>query len=219
MLFFRLLKEHANVYALCNAYSNVLFNFNALMYALKFKIFCNEHNMHACSFGAVIFVGDQRSWITTFRNYPSTRDSAIKTNIVHKRLQFDIHQIGGIDFIFPKINLNEIDDVRNATRSMKDFIEQRRYLEVRMLFLFNYMSPKTRQVLICLSAANIDTTLVSFMPGLLTEALYLQVCSYLNVRTKIVSSRCLDDADITSILENIFDDSHLIELFASFRIA
>jgi hypothetical protein len=37
MLFFQLLKEHANVYALCNAYSNVLFNFNALMYAIKFQ--------------------------------------------------------------------------------------------------------------------------------------------------------------------------------------
>ena len=37
MLFFQLLKEHANVYALRNAYSNVLFYFYALMYALKFQ--------------------------------------------------------------------------------------------------------------------------------------------------------------------------------------
>ena len=37
MLFFRLLKEHANVYALCNAYSNVLLKINALMYALILK--------------------------------------------------------------------------------------------------------------------------------------------------------------------------------------
>ena len=175
--------------------------------------------MHACSFGAVIFVGNQRSWITTFQNYLSTNDSAIEANISHKRLQGNIYQVGGIDFIFPKINLNEIDDVISATMSMKDFIEQRRYLEVHMLFLFNYMSPKMRQVLIYLSAANIDTTLISFVPGPLTEPLYFQVCSYLNVRTKMVSKRCLDDADITSILENIFDDSHLIELFASFRIA
>ena len=175
--------------------------------------------MHACSFGAVIFVGNQRSWITTFRNYLSTSNSSIETNIVHKRLQIDIHQIGGIDFIFPKTNLNEIDEVISATRSMKDFVEQRRYLEAHMLFLFNYMSPKMRQVLLCLSAANIDTTLVSFMPGLLTEPLYFQVCSYLNFRTKIVTNRCLDGADITSILGNIFHDSHLIELFASFRIA
>ena len=36
-MLFLLLKEHANVQALRNAYSNVLFNFNTLMYALKFQ--------------------------------------------------------------------------------------------------------------------------------------------------------------------------------------
>ena len=48
MLFFRLLKEHANVYALCNAYSNVLLNFNALMYALKSQSILACVNMRRC---------------------------------------------------------------------------------------------------------------------------------------------------------------------------
>ena len=172
--------------------------------------------MQASSFGAVILLGNQPLWISAFRDYLHQCGGTI-TNPTHNGLTMTIYQTGGIDFIFPNVNLNELYEVNGAASKLKDFIQQKLYLEVHMLFFLNYMSPKFHQVLAFLSAAEIDIGIVSLIPGIATEEMYVQVCRELNLRPHFVNQRGLDPDGIKIILRTIFDTDmkHLFELFES----
>ena len=172
--------------------------------------------MKAYSFGAVILLGNQSSWISDFRHYLH-RCGGIITNPTHHRLAMTIYQTGGIDYIFPKVDLNDTDDVSRAASKIKDYIQHKLYLEVHMIFFLNYMSPKFHQVLAFLSATDIGTGIVSFKPCVATESLYLQVCAELYLRSHIVSKQELDVDEIKSILRGVFDTDlgTLVELLES----
>jgi hypothetical protein len=131
-----------------------------------------------------------------------------------------IYRTGGIDFIFPKVNLNDVDDVYRAASKIKDFMQHKLYLEVRMVFFLRYMSPKFHQVLAFLSAAKIDTGIVSLKPGVATESLYYQVCTELSLRRHIVRKQELDVDEIKSIIRGVFDTDlgTLVELLESFTV-
>ena len=172
--------------------------------------------MQAYSFGAVILLGNQRSWISAFQHYLHRCGGTI-TNPTHHRLAMEIYQTGGIDFIFPKVNLNDIDVVSWATSKIKDYTQHKLYLEVHMVFFLKNMSPKFHQVLTFLSAADIDTDIVTFKPSVATESLYFQVCTELRLRSHIVSKQELDVDEIKSIIRGVFDTDlgTLVELLES----
>jgi len=174
--------------------------------------------MQASSFGAVVLLGNQHLWIENFRVYLHSRGGVI-TNPVYRRLEMTIYQFGGIDFIFPNVDLNEIVEVRRATNKIKDFIGERLYLEFHLLFFLNYMSPKFQQVLQFLSCAEIDIDLVSLRPGTATETLYFQTCVDLNIKTHIISEKVLRCEDMKRIIRNVFSNlGSLIELFESCNV-
>lgn len=173
--------------------------------------------MQASSFGAVILLGNQHLWISAFRDYLHSCSPTI-TNPTHKRLSMTIYQTGGIDFVFPDVDLNEISEVGSATSKLKDFIQYKHYLNAHMLFFLNYMSPKFHQVLSFLSVAEIDTHLVSLSPGKWTETLYFEVCRELNLRTHIVRKKVMGTHEVKLIIRALLDDMNLetlLELFES----
>lgn len=159
--------------------------------------------MQSHSFGTMILLGNQ-SWISVFKQYLHCCGSTI-TNPTHNRLDMTIYQTGGIDYIFPKVNLNDIDDVSRAASKIKDFIKHKFYLEEHMIFFLNYMSPKFHQVLAFLSTSEIDTCIVSLKPCAATESLYFQVCRELSLRIHIVRKQELDD-EIKTIIRGAFDN-------------
>ena len=175
--------------------------------------------MQAYSFGAVILLGNQNSWISAFRHYLHCCGGTI-TNPTHDRLAMTIYQTGGIDFIFPKVNLNDVDDVNRAASKIKAYIATKLYLEVHMVFFLNYMSPKFHQVLAFLSSAEIGTVIVSLKPSVANESLYFQVCRELSLRKHIVKNQELNVDEIKSIIRGVFETNlrTLVELFESFAV-
>jgi hypothetical protein len=117
-----------------------------------------------------------------------------------------IYQTVGIDFIFPKVNLNDIDDVSMAVSKIKDFIRHKFYLEAHMIFFLKYMSPKFHQVLAFLTASEIDTCIVSLKPCAVTESLFFQVCTELSFRIHFVRKLELEVDEIKSIIRDVFDN-------------
>lgn len=174
--------------------------------------------MQASSFGAVIVLGNQAKWITAFREFLQKIDGSIVTNPTYNRLKMTVYRAGGIDFIFPEVNLNDINEIITASTKLRAYVNTQRYIESHLLFFLNYMSLKFYQVLVCLSGSAIDTIIVSLNPGCSTSRLFNHVCSELKLRSHIVSKHNLDVADIHAIIDDIFNDDGLVELFESFSL-
>ena len=113
----------------------------------------------------------------------------------------NIYRTEGIDFIFPQVNFDDIEEVILANASLKEFTKRQHYLHVHFLFFLNYMSAKFDQILCILSASKIKITLVSLKPGELTINRYMGVCSDLNLDSY------LDMSEIQEIVRRPFIDA------------
>jgi hypothetical protein len=98
--------------------------------------------MQASSFGALIMLGNQRMWLEKVQEYLDLDHDAVVTNPSYNRLNMKIYQSEGMDYIFPEVNFESIDQICDTAYKIKLFIADRQYLEVKMLFFLNYMSPK-----------------------------------------------------------------------------
>lgn len=159
-------------------------------------------------------LGNQRMWLETFQEYLDLDHEAVVTNPSYSRLKMKIYQREGIDYIFPEVDFQSIDQIYDAAYKIKLFVADRQYLEVKMLFFLNYMSPKYYQVLRYLAVANIDIGLVSLVPGEWTRDRYVEACSYLNIKHTSFADRTIDLNDAEKLIHRCIEDMFSAELSA-----
>jgi hypothetical protein len=159
------------------------------------------------SFCAFILLGTKTSCITDSIN----QLSIYKVNkiITDKMI---IYQIDGFDFIFPIVNLNEIDDLRKINYILKDFINKKKYLESHILFFMPYMSPKIRQILIMLQIINTNINIVSYIPGNSTIEMYLDICLAMNIKSEFINYNS-KNFQLIKIIKKIINNVSLCDLF------
>lgn len=159
-------------------------------------------------------LGNQRVWLEKFQEYLNLDHAAVVSNPSFNRLKLKIYHRKGIDYIFPEVNFYSIDDIYDAADKIKLFIAERHYLEAKVLFFINYMSPKFHQVLRCLAIAKIEIGLVSLVPCEWSRDIYLDACSYMNIKHTFFADRTIDLNDAEKHIHRCIEDMFSAELSA-----
>ena len=109
--------------------------------------------------------------------------------------------------------MDEIEEVINHSYIIKDYVKKQHYLEVNMLILANYMSPKLRQIISYLSFAYIRMSLVSFKPTI-TKELYTNICNRYNL-TPYLFDKKFNVYELIIIISNLFQNNDVKLLYNS----
>jgi len=162
------------------------------------------------SFCSFILLGTKLSWVSLCEKQLSNKNA---NKIKYERMI--IYQIDGFDFIFPIVNLDDIDDVYNIQRFLKEFINIQHYLESHIIFFMTYMSPKIRQILNYIRIDKTIMNIVSFIPGKSTSDMYFNVCINLNINSEFITC----NFQLIELIKKIINNTFLCDLFVNIFIS
>ena len=135
-------------------------------------------------FSAIFILGNNKFLENFISNIDAQKDLII-LEVFGVKFKFNIYTYGGIDFIVPEIDLDEIREIFRFNGVIKNFIKNNNYLLANILYFNPYVNPKQDQILYILSWSNINIILVTLKPTLSSDQ-YIDICKNLNLKTFIL---------------------------------
>lgn len=157
-------------------------------------------------FSAIIILGNNKFLENFISNIDAQKDLII-LEVFGVKFKFNIYTYGGIDFIVPEIDLDEISEIFRFNGIIKNFIKNNNYLLANILYFTPYVNPKQDQILYILSCSNINIILVTLKPTLSSDQ-YIDICKNLNLKTFILKDYNIIKTDFLKIIKIMYDDEY-----------